>query len=41
MADVEKKCAHPVCECKVPPHGPHGKCPWDPVKILVKHRVPR
>ena len=25
MASVEKKCAHPVCQCMVQPHGPHGK----------------
>ena len=22
MASVEKKCAHPVCQCMVQPHGP-------------------
>jgi hypothetical protein len=21
----DTKCAHLVCECTVPPHGPHGK----------------
>ena len=25
MADVETKCAHAVCECMVPPRGPHRK----------------
>jgi len=25
MTDVGTKCAHPVCECIVPPNGPHGK----------------
>ena len=24
MADSETKCAHLVCDCTVPPHGPHG-----------------
>ena len=29
MADVETKCAHAVCECMVPPRGPHDNIAYD------------